>query len=128
MISINKSLKHMAWSNQEIFKELSNLPENIYELKAAEGEWTLGRIATHFLGSGEWYRYILTGQTWSDLSTIGTHEILIKSAHYLATLDQVLIDQSNLEDEILEFETENGNAKTSKITNPRAVSYAFGGT
>ena len=31
MISIEKALRHMAWSNQVVFREVSNLPEDIYE-------------------------------------------------------------------------------------------------
>ena len=114
MISITKSLQHMAWSNQQIFAALGEMPEDIYSLRAAEGEWPLGRIATHLLGSGEWYRYILTGQKWSELKAIRTHDILRDSAIYLAQLDQVLIDQSKLDDEIIEFENENGKDKTSR--------------
>ena len=47
MISTEVSLKHMAWSNQLIFEEVSKLPEEIYGLKAAEGEWPVGKILTH---------------------------------------------------------------------------------
>ena len=104
----------MAWSNQQVFKALGELPEDIYGLRAADGEWPLGRIATHFLGSGEWYRYILTGEKWTDLTSIRTHEILKESAKYLAALDQVLIEQSNLDDEVIEFENENGKDKTTR--------------
>ena len=104
----------MAWSNPQIFKALGELPEDIHGLRAADGEWPLGRIATHFLGSGEWYRYILTGEKWTDLTSIRTHEILKESAKYLAALDQVLIEQSNLDDEVIEFENENGKDKTTR--------------
>jgi uncharacterized damage-inducible protein DinB len=114
MISITKSLEHMAWSNQQIFAELSKLPEDVYGLRAAEGEWPLGRIATHLLGSGEWYRYILTGRKWTEITAIRTHEILKESALYLAALDQVLIDQSKLADEIIQFQNENGEDKTTR--------------
>ena len=114
MISITKSLEHMAWSNQQIFKALSELPEEIYGLRAAEGEWPLGRIATHLLGSGEWYRYILTGEKWTDLKSIRDHQILFDSAQHLANLDQILIEQSKLEDEIIEFQNENGLDRTTR--------------
>ena len=114
MISITKSLEHMAWSNQQIFKALSELPEEIYGLRAAEGEWPLGRIATHLLGSGEWYRYILTGEKWTDLKSIRDHQILLDSAQHLANLDQILIEQSKLEDEIIEFQNENGLDRTTR--------------
>jgi uncharacterized damage-inducible protein DinB len=125
MISITKSLEHMAWSNQQIFKALSELPEEIYGLRAAEGEWPLGRIATHLLGSGEWYRYILTGEKWTDLKSIRDHQILFNSAKYLANLDQILIEQSKLEDEIIEFQNENSLDRTTRsIVLSQAVMHA----
>jgi uncharacterized damage-inducible protein DinB len=104
----------MAWSNQQIFKALSELPEEIYGLRAAEGEWPLGRITTHLLGSGEWYRFILTGEKWTDLKSIRDHQILFDSAQHLANLDQILIEQSKLEDELIEFQNENGLDKTTR--------------
>lgn len=94
MISLTKSLEHMAWSNQKVFKQLGKLPEDIYGLRAAEGEWPLGQIATHFLGSGEWYRFLLTGAKWTDLEKIHSHEILARSAKHLALLDEVMIEES----------------------------------
>ena len=84
----------MAWSNQKVFEELSKLPENIYGLRAAEGEWPLGKLVTHFLGSGEWYRFLLTGTKWTELEKIQSHEILARSAKHLAVLDKVMIEES----------------------------------
>lgn len=94
MISLTNSLEHMAWSNQKVFEQLAKLPEEIYGLRAAEGEWPLGQIATHFLGSGEWYRFLLTGIKWTDLEKIQSHEILARSAKHLGLLDEVMIDES----------------------------------
>lgn len=94
MISITNSLEHMAWSNKKVFEALSKLPENIYGLKAAEGEWPLGQILTHFIGSGEWYRFLLNGTKWTEFEKIQSHETLIRSAKYLAELDGTLIKES----------------------------------
>ncbi len=57
----------MTWSNQEFFKEISTLPENVYGLAIAEGEWKIGRLLTHLVGSSEWFRYYLGGPRWSNL-------------------------------------------------------------
>lgn len=94
MISLTKSLEHMAWSNQKVFEELGKLSENIYGLRAAEGEWPLGQLVTHFLGSGEWYQFLLTGIKWTELEKIQSHEILARSAKHLALLDEVMIKES----------------------------------
>ena len=115
MISITNSLEHMAWSNQQIFKALSDLPEEIYGLRAADGEWPVGRIVTHFLNAAEWYRYILTGIRWTDIEPIKSHAILRASAVKLAEMDQVLITQSLLSDDEITFENENGPDKTRRV-------------
>jgi uncharacterized damage-inducible protein DinB len=115
MISITKSLEHMAWSNQQIFKALSELPEEIYGLRAAEGEWPVGGIVTHFLNAAEWYRYILTEIRWTDIEPIKSHEILRDSAVKLAEMDQVLIAQSLLSDDEISFLNENGPDKTRRV-------------
>ena len=106
MISIEKALRHMAWSNQLVFQEVSKLPEDIYGLKAAEGEWPVGRILTHFIGAAEWYKYCSTGVKWEDYIPIKDHQILLAEAKRLATLDEILINQASREDEICTFEDE----------------------
>ncbi|MEN9736536.1 MAG: hypothetical protein RL129_1247 [Actinomycetota bacterium] len=112
MISIERGLRHMAWSNQRIFEELATLPEEIYGLRAAEGEWPVGKIITHFIGSAEWYRYCTTGEKWEEIIPIRTHEILKSQAPRLAALDAVLIAQSSLPDELCDYENEDGPAST----------------
>ena len=52
MITIEKALKHMSWSNQEIFNEISKLPSEAYGLRAAEGEWPIGKLLNHFVKIG----------------------------------------------------------------------------
>ena len=100
MISIEKALRHMAWSNQLIFQELSKLPEDIYGIKAAEGEWPIGRIITHFIAAAEWYRYCSTGITQDEIIPITNHQLLNSQAPRLAKLDEVLIAQAARQDEI----------------------------
>jgi uncharacterized damage-inducible protein DinB len=104
MISIEKALRHMAWSNQLVFQEVSKLPEEIYGLKAAEGEWPVGRILTHFIGAAEWYKYCSTGVKWEDDIPIKNHQILLSEVKRLAKLDEILINQASREDEICTFE------------------------
>ena len=111
MISIEVSLKHMAWSNQLIFEEVSKLPEEIYGLKAAEGEWPVGKILTHFISAAEWYKYCSTGIRWEETIEISNHEILNKEAKRLATLDDILIRQAIREDQTCAFEDENGQTQ-----------------
>ena len=108
MNAIEIALKHMAWSNQKIFTEIAELPEDIYGLSAAEGEWSIGRLLTHFIGAAEWYRYCLTGQKWEETISIKSHQILKSQAKHLADLDALLIKQASLPDDNVTFEDETG--------------------
>ena len=108
MISIEVSLKHMAWSNQLIFEEVSKLPADIYGLKAAEGEWPVGKILTHFISAAEWYKYCATGIDWEDAIPIKNHETLKSEAKRLAKLDEIIVAQSNRTDELCTYTDESG--------------------
>ena len=50
MISLTKSLEHMAWSNQKVFEQLSKLPDDIYGLRAAEG---VEKVVNAFVEGGK---------------------------------------------------------------------------
>ena len=114
MISMEISLKHLAWSNQKFFSLFADLPDEVFEFKAADGEWTVGRLLTHFAGSGEWYRYCLNKGTWSDLKLVTSGAIAIEYLPIMAELDGALLDNLNREDEILEFEDEKGMVRVPR--------------
>lgn len=98
----------MAWSNQKLFHEIGELPSDVYQLKAVEGEWPIGQLLTHLLGAAEWYRYCLTLEPWGEVVPINNHEILKLEAGKLAQLDKLLINQAQLDDDLMTFEDENG--------------------
>ena len=84
------------------------MPDEVFELRAAEGEWPVGQILTHFAGSGEWYRYCLNGGMWTDLKPIKSAEIALEYLPIMASLDATLLENLSLPDDQLEIEGENG--------------------
>ena len=115
MISIELALKHMAWSNQLIFDEVSKLPEDIYGLRAAEGEWPAGKILTHFINAAEWYKYCATGIDWEDATPIRNHELLKSEALRLAKLDEIIVNQASRADEMCTY-TDEGGERTAPLS------------
>ena len=107
-ISLELSLKHLAWSNQKFFTYFGDLPDEVFGLKAADGEWPVGQILTHFAGSGEWYQYCLGAGRWTDLKPITSGAIALEYLPIMAKLDGVLYDNHLLADEKLEIEGEDG--------------------
>jgi uncharacterized damage-inducible protein DinB len=108
MISLEKSLQHLAWSNQKFFGYFTQLPDEVFGLTAAEGEWPVGRILTHLAGSGQWYRYCLTGIDWTDLKPITDAQVAAEYLKIIADLDAVLLANLALADELVTFEDETG--------------------
>jgi len=108
MISLETSLQHLAWSNQKFFGYFTQLPAEVFGLTAAEGEWPVGRILTHLAGSGQWYRYCLTGIDWTDLKPITDAQVAAEYLAIIADLDAVLLANLALADELVTFEDETG--------------------
>ena len=108
MIDLELSLRHLAWSNQKFFSYFGSQPDEVFGLRAAEGEWPVGKILTHFAGSGEWYSYCLSGTRWTELKPIRTGSIALEYLPIMAKLDAHLLDNLSLPDDKLEIEGEHG--------------------
>jgi uncharacterized damage-inducible protein DinB len=108
MISLELSLKHLAWSNQKFFSYFGDMPDEVFGLKAADGEWPVGQILTHFAGSGEWYSYCLSGAQWTDLKPITSGSVALEYLPIMAKLDGHLLENLLLPDDVLEVESEEG--------------------
>ena len=117
MISLALSLRHMAWSNQKFFGYFTELPDEVFGLSAAEGEWPVGQLLTHFAGSGQWYRYCLGGADWSELTPVTTGAIARQYLEIMAELDAFLLEHVDRQDEALVIDGEDGpiNATRSLI-------------
>jgi uncharacterized damage-inducible protein DinB len=108
MISLELSLKHLAWSNQKFFSYFLDMPDEVFGLRAADDEWPVGKILTHFAGSGEWYRYCLNGGMWTDLKPVTSGALARDYLPIMASLDATLLEYVSLSDDKLEIEGEEG--------------------
>jgi len=107
-ISLELSLRHLAWSNQKFFGYFGSQPDEVFGLRAADGEWPVGKILTHFAGSGEWYSYCLSSTQWTDLKPITSGSIALEYLPIMAKLDAHLLQNFSLPDDKLEIEGEDG--------------------
>ena len=101
MVSLEVSLRHLAWSNQKVFTNFSTAPDEVFGLRAAEDEWPIGQLLTHLAGSTEWYRYCLNGTLWTDLKPVTSSAVAAEYLPIMANLDQVLLDNVSFADEDL---------------------------
>lgn len=114
MISLEVALKHLAWSNQKFLAQFADQPDEVFALRAADGEWPIGQLLTHLVGSGQWYRYCLTGIDWTDLEPATNAKTVAEYMLLIAELDQVLLENASLEDESLTVVTGDESFKVQR--------------
>ena len=51
MISVELLAKHMAWANQEIFKEVKKLGPEVLDYYVVDEEWTVKTIMVHIVAA-----------------------------------------------------------------------------
>ena len=59
MISVEVLCKHMAWANQEIYKEVQKLDEKVLDYFIIDPEWTVRNIMIHIVGAAHIYGCLL---------------------------------------------------------------------
>lgn len=107
MISLDVALKHLAWSNQKFLAQFAGQSDEVFALRAADGEWPIGQLLTHLVGSSHWYRYCLTGIDWTDLEPATNAKTVAEYGLMIAEIDQLLIENASLDDETLTVVTGN---------------------
>lgn len=48
-VTLNRLFRHMTWANNQLFTQLSELPESSLSYAAWNPEWTVGKIANHIV-------------------------------------------------------------------------------
>lgn len=116
MIGIERSLRHLQWTDARLFGELAALPPDVLLARYGPDASTVGDLARHIVGGAEWYAYCLAGEPWTDLSTPETSGEVRALGDRLARLDALLIEQSALPDERVTFEDEDGPRSAMRST------------
>lgn len=98
MISIETSIKHLAWSNQKFFSYFAVQPDEIFSLRVADGEWSIGTLLSHIANSESWFRYCLTEVDWSDFQDISSGSMIKDYLQIMTELDDVLLNEASKPD------------------------------
>jgi uncharacterized damage-inducible protein DinB len=104
VISIRKSLEHLAWSDDQIFRKLEDVPVEIYDFSLAIGERTIGELVRHIVGGAEWCRFLLTGKRWTELKVPASTEQLTALREHLILVNAAIFAEAAKEDELLSFD------------------------
>lgn len=112
-ISIERALKHMAWSNQEVFRAVAKLPDEALTAYISNPEWHVGEILEHICSGATWYVYRLEIEDWIDIPKAITAKDVLVLAELIDNLDQKLIAAASQVDRELLYTYED-SGKTVK--------------
>ena len=123
MQHLKNGLLQSAWADNLLFSRLQELPEQCLGFIYADPEWPIGKIVTHIVDGLEWYKYVLTGTKWEEVTAAKAHldvEILRKQASKLHSGFLELVDLPN---ELIIFEDENGPRQIMRSTVLNQICY-----
>ena len=111
MISLELLAKHMAWANQEIYKEVKNLDPEVLDYFVVDKEWTVRTIMVHIVAASYLYSGRLTGKPFSKFEfDLDSPNLIDDLMSELEKIDKSLIEQVYREDEEVTFETSKGES------------------
>ena len=107
-ISLQRALEHMAWANQEIYKLITELPDEALDAYATDPEFTVREILRHIASSSGGYASRLEGKETEVLEQPKNMAELREIAKALATNDARLLKLVGLEDQSITYRREDG--------------------
>ena len=111
MISLELLTKHMAWANQEIYKEVKNLDPEVLDYFVVDKEWTVRTIMVHIVAASYLYSQRLMGKPFSKFEfDLDSPNLIDDLMSELEKIDKSLIEQVYREDEEVTFETSKGES------------------
>jgi uncharacterized damage-inducible protein DinB len=95
--TLDQLLRHMAWANAALFKQLATLPDTALSHTAPGSEWTVGAIAHHLVTAAENYAQRLHGEPRAPKREVPTDAAGISELRAtLATADAKLRSAAQL--------------------------------
>ena len=103
-ISIERALRHMAWSNRKVYEAVEKLPEDSLKSFVVNEEWTAYEILFHICSSAGFYVYRLgIGERPADIQEPAKISTL---RELLSIHDKNLISAASQEDREIDFDRE----------------------
>mgnify|MGYP005742282897 FL=1 len=109
MISLELLAKHMAWANQEIYKEIKKLDPEVLNYYVVDREWTVRTIMVHIVTASYLYSQRLQEKPFSKIEfDIEDTNLIDNLLSALESIDRDLIEQVYKDDKEVTFETSKG--------------------
>lgn len=103
-VTLERLFRHMAWANNRLFSQLSELPVKALSFSAWNPEWTVGKIANHIvIAQSRFISRLQKEDPYSEvefpLTSIGMKDLTAKSTEN----DLKILSLVNMPDEMLTF-------------------------
>ena len=98
MITLERMLKHMAWSNQSVLRSLTELPDAALSAYGVNPEWNVGVIVSHIVSAADRYGYRLMGGETTDISQPSSMQEVRELMAHVERFDARLLEAVALED------------------------------
>ena len=115
-ITMDRTLRHMSWANQQIYAACSKLPEEALNAYIVNPEWTARRLLQHIVSGADWYVFCLGIAPWNDIPTPRSTTDISALAVILAKCDFQIRSAGELGDEELVFEEGDTQTKVFRST------------
>ena len=121
MISIELLLKHMAWANQEIYKAVQKLDNEVLDYYIVDPEWRIKRILIHTVFSSHAYEKRLAGVepkvaiTPPELNNPDSPEVMDELLKHLERIDAAALKYVDMEDKDIHWEID-GEQRTTRAS------------
>ena len=117
MISLELMANHMAWANQEIYKEVQKLDDKVLDYYVVDPDWTVKTIMIHIAGASHLYGQRLNGDPFSrfELKNTEGSEMIDELLTELNRIDKSLIENVDREDGEFTYTTSKGE-QTAKVS------------
>lgn len=116
MITIQRSLRHMAWANARVFDSVTELPWSALGSYVVDPEWTAGRILYHLVESSCWYVHCLGIAQWRPIDVPQDMAAMRTLSGELAAFDAQMLSVAGKDDVLLSFEVDDGMRRAMRST------------
>jgi len=101
-ISLETMLRHMGWANQQIFSQVSELPDEALGAYITNSDWHVAEILSHIVKAADSYVYRLNGREKSEITMPATMNEIKDLAKKLKKYDSELLELVNQSDSTVE--------------------------
>jgi uncharacterized damage-inducible protein DinB len=101
-ISLETMLRHTSWANQQIFSQVSELPDEALGAYITNPNWHVAEILSHIVKAADSYVYRISGREMTEMAMPTSMNEIKDLARKLKTYDAELLELAQQPDRVIE--------------------------